>query len=121
MPSVAQSLEVQSVSKVFKALGDEQRLRIVALLSHGELCVCHIVSALGLAQPTVSRLLAVLKNGGVVEVRREGSWAYYRLAPQADALCRSQLAALAGSFGDAKQLKKEIQRVVKSCGPGACK
>ncbi len=121
MSRAARHLDVHSVSKVFKALGDEQRLRIVALLSHGELCVCHIEAALELPQPTVSRLLAVLKNGGVVDVRRKGSWAYYRLAAQNDALCRGQLAALTGSFGKAKQLKADIARLVKSRGPGACK
>ena len=93
----------------------------MALLSHGELCVCHLESALGLTQPTVSRLLSVLKNGGVVDVRREGSWAYYRLAPQSDALCRAQLAALASSFSKAKLLRADVERLVKTRGPGACK
>lgn len=120
MSPVAISLEVHSASKIFKALGDEQRLRIVALLSHGELCVCHLQSALGMTQPTVSRLLSVLKNGGVVDVRREGSWAYYRLAPQTDSLCRRLLASLAASF-KTRVLKGDIERLLKSRGPGACK
>ena len=119
MSSAPIRLEVQSASKVFKALGDEQRLRIVALLSRGELCVCHVQSALGMTQPKVSRLLGVLKNAGVVDVRREGSWAYYRLAPQTDSLCRSLLASLAASF-KTRVLKSDIERLLNSRGPGAC-
>jgi ArsR family transcriptional regulator len=105
---------------MLKALGDENRLRIVALLSHGELCVCHIESALGLTQPTVSRLLAVLRAGGVVEPRREGSWVYYRLASQADSLCRAQLKALQSSFASQRTLRADVERLVRSRGPGSC-
>ncbi len=75
---------VQPASRLFKALGDETRLRIVALLSHGELCVCHVESALGLCQPNASRHLTVLKNAGVVDHRRQGNWVYYRLVRQKD-------------------------------------
>jgi ArsR family transcriptional regulator len=114
-------LEVQAVSKVFKALGDEQRMRVVALLSVGELCVCHIESALELNQPTVSRLLAVLKNAGVVDVRRSGSWAYYRLAAQTDVLCRLQMESLAASFSKSKVMKQDVKRLLNTLGPGACK
>ncbi len=73
-------IEVRPFTRLFKALGDETRLRIVALLSHGELCVCHLEDALNLAQPNVSRHLGILRQAGVVEHRREGSWVYYRLA-----------------------------------------
>ncbi len=121
MSTAARTPDVRSASRVFKALGDEQRLRIVALLAHGELCVCHLEAALELTQPTVSRMLSVLKNGGVVDVRRKGSWAYYRLAEQNDALCRSQLALLARSFGQSKTLKADIARLLKTRGPNACK
>ena len=55
------------MARLFKALGDETRLRIVALLSHGELCVCHIEAALTLTQPTASRHLGVLRATGVVD------------------------------------------------------
>ena len=64
---------------LMKALADENRLRIVALLAGGELCVCHIASALELSQPNASQHLTVLKNAGVVEGERRGSWIHYRL------------------------------------------
>jgi ArsR family transcriptional regulator len=55
----------------FRALGDETRIRIVALLAHGELCVCHLDKALDLGQPNASRQLSILKHAGIVESRRE--------------------------------------------------
>ncbi len=66
-------------AKVFKALADETRLRILALLLEGELCVCEIMAALELPQSTVSRHLAYLRNSGWVLDRRQGVWMYYRL------------------------------------------
>lgn len=120
MPSAAAKLDVRPVSRLFKALGDETRLRIVALLAHGELCVCHVESALDLPQPTVSRHLAVLRHAGVVEARREGAWVYYGLAAQADGVSREQLAALTRSFGRRAVLRDDVRRLLKVRGPGAC-
>jgi ArsR family transcriptional regulator len=115
------AFDVRSFSRLFKALGDETRLRIVALLSHGELCVCHLEEALGLAQPNVSRHLGLLRMAGVVEHRREGSWIYYRLAPQDDAGCQQQLKALMRTFGKRSVLRKDLERLVKVRGPQSCK
>jgi ArsR family transcriptional regulator, arsenate/arsenite/antimonite-responsive transcriptional repressor len=115
------ALEVRSFSRLFKALGDETRLRIVALLSHGELCVCHLEAALGLSQPRISRHLASLRAAGVVEDRREGSWVYYRLVPQPDADCERQLRSLVRAFAGREVLRRDRQRLVKTRGPGACK
>src|SRR5258706_14927312 len=80
----APRLDMRPISRLFKALGDETRLRIVALLTHGELCVCHLEAALALSQPNASRQLGILRAAAVVEPRRDGSWVYYRLGPQAD-------------------------------------
>ena len=63
---------------IFKALGDETRLRILSLLlTEGELCVCDILAALNLPQSTISRHLAYLKKTGWVADRRCGLWIYY--------------------------------------------
>lgn len=64
----------------FKALGDENRLRMVALLCNGELCVCDIMAVLDLPQSTASRHLAYLKNSALVNSRRRGKWIYYQLS-----------------------------------------
>ncbi|MCY0998387.1 metalloregulator ArsR/SmtB family transcription factor [Myxococcus sp. MISCRS1] len=121
MAPAAASLDVRSASRLFKALGDETRLRIVALLSHGELCVCHFESALDLTQSNTSRQLGVLKNAGIVEARRDGSWVYYRLAPQLDEVCKAQLKALVSAFTKRDVLREDVARLLKSRGPNACK
>ena len=66
--------------QIFRALGDENRLRILSLLRHGELCVCDIMEVLKLPQSTASRHLAYLRNAGWVNARRGGKWIYYRLS-----------------------------------------
>lgn len=65
-------------AKLFKALSDETRLRIMSLLlANGELCVCDLTATLQLPQSTVSRHLAYLRKSGLVRDRREGLWMYY--------------------------------------------
>jgi len=115
------ALDVRSFSRLFKALADETRLRIVALLSHGELCVCHLEEALRLSQPKVSRHLATLRSAGVVEHRREGTWVYYRLVRQPDADCERQLRGLVRTFAKRDVLRKDLERLVKVRGPESCK
>ncbi|HTZ18754.1 MAG TPA: metalloregulator ArsR/SmtB family transcription factor [Dissulfurispiraceae bacterium] len=70
---------MQEILKIFKALSDETRLRILKLLEHGELCVCDIFSALDMVQPKVSFHLSVLKDAGLITDRKEGRWVHYRL------------------------------------------
>jgi ArsR family transcriptional regulator len=71
---------MKATAQFFKALSDETRLRILALLTNGELCVCDLMAVLDLPQSTVSRHLAYLRHAGLVEDRRRGVWMYYRLA-----------------------------------------
>jgi ArsR family transcriptional regulator len=112
---------VRPLTKLFRALGDETRLRIVALLSHGELCVCHIEKALDLPQPNVSRQLGILRAAGVVDARREGTWVYYALAPQEHAAVDVMLGVLVKSFGAERAIRADHAKLRKSCGPDACK
>ena len=86
----------------FRALGDDTRLRCVALLhAEGELCVCELTHALGLAQPKISRHLGQLRQAGVVESHRRGTWMHYRLHPDLPAWARAVLAEWAGARADA--------------------
>ena len=119
-PATAATLNVRPVSRLFKALGDETRLRIVALLSHGELCVCHIHEALDLSQPNVSRHLGILRAAGVVEDRRAGNWVYYKLARQQDGGCDRQLRELVRSFGKYDVVRRDVEKLIQIRGPGAC-
>ena len=72
----------------FKALADPTRVAIVnALSASGEVCVCNLTATFELSQPTISHHLKVLRQAGLVEASRRGTWAYYRLVPEAiDAL-----------------------------------
>ncbi|GAA3016976.1 metalloregulator ArsR/SmtB family transcription factor [Streptosporangium longisporum] len=74
-----------AVARVFKALGDPVRLRIVSIVaSHagGEVCVCDLTGAFELSQPTISHHLKVLKEVGLLVSERRASWVYYRLVPE---------------------------------------
>jgi ArsR family transcriptional regulator, arsenate/arsenite/antimonite-responsive transcriptional repressor len=71
---------MQRAAILFKALSEEIRLRILALLVDGELCVCDLMAVLSLPQSTISRHLASLRHAGLVEGRRQGIWMHYRLA-----------------------------------------
>ncbi len=66
--------------RFFKALSDETRLRIFKLLGVREMCVCEIMVALDLTQPTASHHLGILERSGLVASRREGKWVFFRLA-----------------------------------------
>lgn len=105
-------LDVRPTTALLKALADDNRLRIVALLAHGELCVCHIVAALDLSQPNVSQHLTVLKHAGVVEGERRGSWIHYRLAPEQDpGRARILRAILEGWEGSAADDRRNLDAV----------
>ncbi len=65
---------------VTKALADENRLRAVVALAGRELCLCQIVELLGLATSTTSRHMSILHQARLVEMRKSGRWAYFRLA-----------------------------------------
>ena len=76
--------EADAIARRFKALADPTRIAIVnRLAGAGEVCVCAFVADLDLSQPTVSHHLRILREAGVVDVTRRGTWAYYRLVPEA--------------------------------------
>jgi DNA-binding transcriptional ArsR family regulator len=76
------NVSVQSAetkSRMFKALADETRLRILGLLTAREMCVCEVMVALSLTQPTASHHLRILENVGLVKDKKEGKWVFYSL------------------------------------------
>lgn len=119
--AITGAAHVKPLTKLFRALGDETRLRIVALLSHGELCVCHLERALDLSQPNVSRQLGILRMAGVVDARRDGTWVYYKLAPQEHDAVEMVLATLTKTFGAERAIRSDHAKLRRSCGPDACK
>lgn len=112
---------VRPLTKLFRALGDETRVRILALLVHGELCVCHIMKALELSQPNVSRHLGILRMAGVVDARRDGTWVYYKLAAQEHEAVQEVLASVTKAFGAERAIRADHAKLRKACGPDACK
>lgn len=119
MVSSINALDVRPLTRLLRALGEETRLRIVALLSHGELCVCHIEAALDLNQSTASRQLGILRTSGVVDCRRDGTWVYYRIAEQDVEMVGKVLEVVTQAFGAERALRADHARLRKSCGPCA--
>ena len=105
---------------MFKAFADLTRLRILHLLTGGELCVCDIVSAMKLPQPLVSRHLAYLRKSGLVVARKEKLWMHYQLAPARDELHKSLMNCLSCCFESVPELKLDAQRCKGCCRPGEC-
>jgi ArsR family transcriptional regulator len=74
------------LAQVFRALGDPVRLRLVSLIgAHqgGEVCVCDLTTAFALTQPTISHHLKVLREAGIIDCERRGTWVYYWVVPAA--------------------------------------
>jgi len=103
---------------IFKAIGEETRLRIAVLLSRGELTVTELTQILGQSQPRVSRHLKIMADAGLVERFREGAWMFYRLAGRtadgdaAHQAIHAAFEALAGA-GDGV-LARDSERLVQS-------
>jgi ArsR family transcriptional regulator len=76
--------DAESLAARFRALADPTRVAIVnRLAASAECCVCDLNAAFDLSQPTISHHLKVLRDAGLVESSRRGTWAYYRLVPDA--------------------------------------
>lgn len=74
------------LARVFRALGDRHRVRLLSMIAAaegGEACICDITAPLGLAQPTVSHHMKQLADAGLVTREQRGKWAYYKVVPEA--------------------------------------
>jgi ArsR family transcriptional regulator len=97
---------------ITKALSDENRLRAVGLLRKRELCLCQIIEVLALAPSTVSKHMSILHQARLVESRKEGRWAYFRLAEEdAPAEARQALEIVLASLGRDQQGKTDQLRL----------
>src|SRR3954451_13412156 len=86
--------QLTQMERLFRALGDATRLRILGLLLTGEVCVCHIHESLRIPQPKASRHLAYLRRCGLVDTRRDGLWVHYRLATLPDPILAAIVTAV---------------------------
>lgn len=71
--------ELTYMASIYMALADKTRLRLLAMMSEGEICVGSFTDALGESQPKISRHLAYLRNAGIVDARRDGKWIHYSI------------------------------------------
>ncbi len=67
---------------LFKALSDETRLKIVEMLSCGEMCACDILESFAISQPTLSYHMKILTDSGLINSRKDGSWMKYRISAE---------------------------------------
>src|SRR5271154_3996411 len=99
-----------TVNLMFRAFSDRTRLRILHLLLNGEICVCDIVSITRVPQPTASRHLAYLLRAELIEKRKQGLWAYYKLTAPTSSFHRSLMKCLKACFRDVPELASDAKR-----------
>ena len=105
----------------FKALSDETRLRIVMLLTQGELCVCDLMAVLDEPQSKISRHLAYLKHSGLTSSKRVGVWMHYWIKDSLDELHKSQINLLKDRLLGLPVFQQDIEKIIELKGQGGCK
>ena len=91
--------QAAEMAMVFKALGDPVRLRLFSLIASrpsGEVCVCELTPAFELSQPTISHHLKLLRQAGLVDSERRGTWVYYRVRPETTDRMAALLVSVSG-------------------------
>jgi len=111
---------MKELEQYFKALGDTNRLRILNLLLHGELCVCDIQYVLEATQPNVSRHLSYLKNSGLVLDRRDGYRIFYRLADPRQGIKKRLFEFLQDTYKTEDQMQADKKRLKEAIEGGSC-
>jgi ArsR family transcriptional regulator, arsenate/arsenite/antimonite-responsive transcriptional repressor len=114
---------MERLVQYFRALSEGMRLRIVMLLTHGELCVCDIMEILDEPQSKVSRHLSYLRNSGLITAKRVGVWMHYALSEQCDETLDAQVDFIRKRFSHLPNFaddaaKMEVLKERKRCeGP----
>lgn len=104
-----------NMARLFAALADPTRLRLLNLMNGREVCVCYFVEILKQSQPKISRHLAYLRRAGIVSARREGKWMHYRIERPADGGAARVLDAALLSFRDDNAMQSDLERLGKAC------
>lgn len=100
--------------ETFRILGDETRLRALALMAtEGELCVCELVAALDLSQPKISRHLAALRDAGLVIARRDAQWIFYAPSPALPDWQQQVISGALTGIRDEPILKQDAMRLAQ--------
>ena len=106
---------ISDVTRIFKTLSDPNRIRVIQMLHHRNLCVCEITDILGLAASTVSKHLSILKDAGMIIDEKEGKWVNYRLVsfPENEYVQHLQF-LLKNWLRDSKQVQQDRQMAKQS-------
>jgi ArsR family transcriptional regulator, arsenate/arsenite/antimonite-responsive transcriptional repressor len=114
--TMSSKAETAPLDRLFRALADPTRLRLVTLIAGREICVCFLVEILGMSQPKISRHLAYLRRAGLVAARSEGKWVHYRLVEPPDEAAADILRATLRRLRE----RPEMRRDQASLGAAAC-
>ena len=105
---------MRKYEKIFKALSDPNRLRILKMLENGSLCVCEIRDVLNLANSTVSKHLSLLRDAGFILNEKNGKWVYYKLNQKAEEPHVKSLMKLMHEWmNDEDMIKADKRKLVK--------
>ncbi|HEX3969116.1 MAG TPA: metalloregulator ArsR/SmtB family transcription factor [Edaphobacter sp.] len=115
MPRSALSASSFDLPRLFAALADRTRLRLLNLMNGREVCVCYFVEILKQSQPKISRHLAYLRNAGIVSARREGKWMHYSIERPAGEGAAAILDAAFQSFATDREMQSDLVRLKKAC------
>jgi len=101
--------------RLFAALADRTRLRLLNLMNGREVCVCYFVEILKQSQPKVSRHLAYLRRAGIVRARREGKWMHYSIERPAGSAAAAILTATLSSFDADREMQADRAQLDRAC------
>jgi len=106
---------MRSEATLFKALADPIRLRLATILAiRGETCVCELAEALGEPDFKISKHLGVMRSAGMVEVRREGTWMYYRLVEPRNELEKCLQECFRSCLTGHQTVRADLKRLAKT-------
>jgi len=112
MPKMRSAL---ALHRIFRALADPTRLRLLNLIAGREVCVCYFVEILRTSQPKVSRHLAYLRRAGLVAARREGKWMHYRLETSKNEAAAKILRETLNHLRDEPEMRRDVARLSSAC------
>ena len=118
-------MPVKNVVRIFKALSDPTRLRVMLLLRQRELCVCELMFILGMEQSRISHHMRILRDAGIAEDVRDGRWIIYRVPdetrPLLEGLLAGALEERSGLSGESSKDGSQLELCLRENVRGRCK
>ena len=115
-------INLKKITKILKALADESRIRVLALLKERNgLCVCEITDIIGLSQPTISSHLKKLQDAEIITYSKDGLWVNYSLDENMDKEVEQLLGALVHMLSEDERIKSDILKSYKINREMICK